>query len=87
MIAITLNHTKTVDSVFTICILYSKGSMVNKMARRCDMDDKVWRLTVFLADGREMTVALYKDEGEALTDALLLAEDERVFGYRIEPVK
>ncbi|EPI0000422.1 transporter [Escherichia coli] len=51
------------------------------------MDDKVWRLTVFLADGRKMTVALYKDEGEALTDALLLAEDERVFGYRIEPVK
>ncbi|ELT3574929.1 transporter [Escherichia coli] len=51
------------------------------------MDDKVWRLTVFLADGRKMTVALYKDEGEALTDALLLAEDERVLGYRIEPVK
>lgn len=51
------------------------------------MDDKVWRLAVFLADGREMTVALYKDEGEALTDALLLAEDERVLGYRIEPVK
>lgn len=43
------------------------------------MADKVWRLTVFLADGREMTVALYKDEGEALTDALLLAEDERVW--------
>ncbi len=57
------------------------------MARRCDMDDKVWRLTVFLTDGRKMTVALYKDEGEALTDALLLAEDERVLGYRIEPVK
>lgn len=51
------------------------------------MADKVWRLTVFLADGREMTVALYKDEGEALTDALLLAEDERVLGYRIAPVK
>lgn len=51
------------------------------------MDDKVWRLTVFLTDGRKMTVALYKDEGEALTDALLLAEDERVLGYRIEPVK
>lgn len=51
------------------------------------MDDKVWRLTVFLADGRKMTMALYKDEGEALTDALLLAEDERVLGYRIEPVK
>lgn len=51
------------------------------------MADKVWRLTVFLADGREMTVALYKDEGEALVDALLLAEDERVFGYEIEPVK
>lgn len=47
------------------------------------MADKVWRLTVFLADGREMTVALYEDEGEALTDALLLAEDERVLGYRI----
>lgn len=57
------------------------------MARRCDMDDKVWRLTVFLSDGREMLVALYKDEGEALTDALLLAEDERVLGYRLEPVK
>lgn len=57
------------------------------MARRCDMDDKAWRLTVFLSDGREMLVALYKDEGEALTDALLLAEDERVLGYRIEPVK
>ncbi|EPN0483035.1 transporter [Escherichia coli] len=51
------------------------------------MDDKVWRLTVFLADGREMLVALYKDEGEALVDALLLAEDERVLGYEIEPVK
>ena len=51
------------------------------------MDDKVWRLTVFLADGREMLVALYKDEGEALTDALLLAKDERVLGYRLEPVK
>ena len=51
------------------------------------MADKVWRLMVFLADGREMTVALYKDEGEALTDALLLAEDERVLGYRIAPVK
>lgn len=57
------------------------------MARRCEVDDKVWRLTVFLSDGREMTVALYKDEGEALTDALLLAEDERVLGYRIKPVK
>ncbi|HCJ5618339.1 TPA: transporter [Escherichia coli] len=51
------------------------------------MADKVWRLKVFLSDGREMTVALYKDEGEALTDALLLAEDDRVLGYRIEPVK
>ncbi|EJY0670424.1 transporter [Escherichia coli] len=51
------------------------------------MVDKVWRLKVFLADGREMTVALYKDEGEALTDALLLAEDDRVLGYRIEPIK
>lgn len=57
------------------------------MARRCEMADKVWRLKVFLSDGREMTVALYKDEGEALTDALLLAEDDRVLGYRIEPVK
>lgn len=57
------------------------------MARRYEVDDKVWRLTVFLSDGREMTVALYKDEGEALTDALLLAEDERVLGYRIKPVK
>lgn len=57
------------------------------MALRCDMADKVWRLTVFLADGREMTVSLYKDEGEALTDALLLADDDRVLGYRIEPVK
>lgn len=34
-----------------------------------------------------MTVALYKDEGEALIDALLLADDDRVLGYRIEPVK
>ncbi|HGX5467377.1 TPA: transporter [Escherichia coli] len=51
------------------------------------MNDKVWRLTVFLAGGREMLVALYKDEGEALVDALLLAEDERVLGYEIEPVK
>ena len=42
---------------------------------------------MFLADGREMTVALYKDEGEALVDALLLAEDDRVLGYEIEPVK
>lgn len=57
------------------------------MARRCEMADKVWRLKVFLSDGREMTVALYKDEGEALVDALLLAEDERVLGYEIEPVK
>nr|DAQ46568.1 MAG TPA: hypothetical protein [Caudoviricetes sp.] len=61
--------------------------MVNKMALRCDMADKVWRLKVFLSDGREMTVALYKDEGEALTDALLLAEDERVLGYKLEPIK
>ncbi|HCS8306374.1 TPA: transporter [Escherichia coli] len=51
------------------------------------MADKVWRLRVFLTDGREMTVALYKDEGEALIDALLLADDDRVLGYRIEPVK
>lgn len=51
------------------------------------MDDTVWRLKVFLIDGREMTVALYKDEGEALIDALLLADDDRVLGYRIEPVK
>lgn len=51
------------------------------------MDDTVWRLKVFLTDGREMTVALYKDEGEALIDALLLADDDRVLGYRIEPVK
>ncbi|WP_193115084.1 transporter [Escherichia coli] len=51
------------------------------------MADKVWRLTVFLVDGRETTVALYKDEGEALVDALLLAEDERVLGYEIEPVE
>lgn len=57
------------------------------MARRCDMADKVWRLTVFLSDGREMLVALYKDEGEALVDALLLSEDERVLGYEIEPVE
>lgn len=57
------------------------------MARRCEVTDKVWRLTVFLTDGREMTVALYKDEGEALIDALLLADDDRVLGYRIEPVK
>lgn len=46
------------------------------------MADKVWRLKVFLSGGREMTVALYKDEGEALTDALLLAEDERVLGVQ-----
>lgn len=45
------------------------------------MADKVWRLKVFLTDGRD------KDEGDALTDALLLAEDERVLGYRLEPVK
>lgn len=51
------------------------------------MADKVWRLTVFLADGREKVIALYEDEGEALTDALLLADDDRVLGYRIEPVK
>ncbi|EIG9177905.1 transporter [Escherichia coli] len=51
------------------------------------MDDTVWRLKVFLTDGRGMTVALYKDEGEALIDALLLADDDRVLGYRIEPVK
>ena len=57
------------------------------MARRCEMADKVWRLTVFLSGGREMTIALYKDEGEALIDALLIAEDDRVLGYRIEPVK
>ncbi|HBD4996568.1 TPA: transporter [Escherichia coli] len=51
------------------------------------MADKVWKLTVFLDDGREITVALYKDEGEALTDARLLAEDELILGYSIEPVK
>ncbi|ELU9790344.1 transporter [Escherichia coli] len=51
------------------------------------MADKVWRLKVFLTDGREMTVALYKDEGEALVDALLLADDDRVLGYTIESVK
>lgn len=41
-----------------------------------------------ISDRRQgMTVALYKDEGEALIDALLLAEDDIVLGCRIEPVK
>lgn len=51
------------------------------------MGDKVWKLTVFLTDGREKVIALYDDEGEALIDALELAEDDRFLGYRIEPVK
>ncbi|EPM9048635.1 transporter [Escherichia coli] len=51
------------------------------------MGDKAWKLTAFLTDGRKMTVALYKDAGEALIDALLLADDDRVLEYRIEPVK
>ena len=32
-------------------------------------------------------IALYDDEGEALVDALLLVEDDRLLGYQIEPVK
>lgn len=51
------------------------------------MADKVWRLKVFLTDGREKVIALYDDEGEALVDALLLADDNRVLGYMIEHVK
>lgn len=40
-----------------------------------------------MTDGREKVIALYDDEGEALVDALLLAEDDRLLGYQIEPVK
>ena len=51
------------------------------------MTEKLWKLTVFMTDGREKVIALYDDEGEALVDALLLAEDDRLLGYQIEPVK
>lgn len=51
------------------------------------MTEKLWKLTVFMTDGREKVIALYDDEGETLIDALELAEDDRVLGYRIEPVK
>lgn len=49
------------------------------------MTEKLWKLTVFLTDGREKVIALYDDEGEALIDALELSEDDRVWGYRIKP--
>lgn len=51
------------------------------------MTEKLWKLTAFMTDGREKVIALYEDEGKALVDALLLAEDDRVLGYTIEPVK
>jgi hypothetical protein len=73
--------------VFTICIFYSNEGEVNKMARRCVITERLWKLTVFMTDGREKVIALYDDEGEALVDALLLAEDDRLLGYQIEPVK
>ncbi|WP_252371879.1 transporter [Escherichia coli] len=51
------------------------------------MTEKLWKLTVFMTDGREKVIALYDDEGEALIDALELSEDDRVLGYQIKPVK
>lgn len=48
---------------------------------------KLWKLTLFMNDGSERLIALYDDEGEAIIDALELSEDNRVFGYRIKPVK
>lgn len=46
------------------------------------MTEKLWKLTVFMTDGREKVIALYDDEGEALVDALLLAEDDRLWDTR-----
>ncbi|HBD4960187.1 TPA: transporter [Escherichia coli] len=51
------------------------------------MTVELWKLTVFMTDGREKIIALYDDEGEALVDALLLVEDDRFLGYQIEPFK
>ncbi|EMX2994800.1 transporter [Escherichia coli] len=51
------------------------------------MTEKLWKLTAFMTDGSEKVIALYDDEGEALVDALLLADDNRVLGYMIEHVK
>lgn len=51
------------------------------------MTEKLWKLTVFMTDGRGKVIALYDDEGEALIDALELSEDDRVLGYQIKPVK
>lgn len=48
--------------VFTICIFYSNEGEVNKMARRCVMTEKLWKLTAFMTDGREKVIALYDDE-------------------------
>lgn len=49
------------------------------------MTEKLWKLTVVTAVGNEKVIALYDDANEALLDALELAEDDRVLGFRIKP--
>ncbi|EFS9388025.1 transporter [Escherichia coli] len=51
------------------------------------MDDKMWRLTLFMSDGRDVE-AEFDNPSDALETALDLSEkDDRVLGYRIKPIK
>ncbi|EPC5843711.1 transporter [Escherichia coli] len=51
------------------------------------MNDKLWRLTLFMSNGRDIE-AEFDNPGDALETALDLSEkDDRVLGYRIKPIK
>ena len=51
------------------------------------MNDKLWILTLFMSNGRDVE-AEFDNPGDALDTALDLSEkDDRVMGYRIKPIK
>lgn len=51
------------------------------------MNDKLWRLTLFMSNGRNIE-AEFDNPSDALETALDLSEkDDRVLGYRIKPIK
>ncbi|HBB2114802.1 TPA: transporter [Escherichia coli] len=51
------------------------------------MNDKLWRLTLFMSNGRDIE-AEFDNPGDALETALdLSGKDDRVLGYRIKPIK
>ncbi|EPY5393236.1 transporter [Shigella sonnei] len=51
------------------------------------MNDKLWLLTLFMSNGRDVE-AEFDNPSDALETALDLSEkDDRVLGYRIKPIK